>query len=59
MISKAHNEAYPHTVSTFFKQEDLERSLAKRKVRVDPLTKPIDQSAGQRRNNPGASLHWQ
>jgi len=38
-----HNEAYPHTVSTFFKQEDLERRLAKRKVRVDPLTKPIDQ----------------
>lgn len=37
------NEAYPHTVSTFFKQEDLERRLAKRKVRVDPLTKPIDQ----------------
>ncbi len=37
------NEAYPHTVSTFFKQEDLERRLARRKVRVDPLTKPIDQ----------------
>ena len=37
------NEAYPHNVSTFFKQEDLERRLAKRKVRVDPLTKPIDQ----------------
>ncbi|MCU7838973.1 MAG: DEAD/DEAH box helicase family protein [Candidatus Thiodiazotropha sp. (ex Troendleina suluensis)] len=36
------NEAYPHPVSTFFKQEDLERRLAKRKVRVDPLTKPID-----------------
>ncbi|MEW8692244.1 MAG: DEAD/DEAH box helicase family protein [Candidatus Thiodiazotropha endolucinida] len=37
------NEAYPHTVSTFFKQEDLERRLAKHKVRVDPLSKPIDQ----------------
>ncbi len=37
------NEAYPHPVSTFFKQEDLERRLARRKVRVDPLTKPIDQ----------------
>jgi len=37
------NEAYPHNVSTFFKQEDLERRLAKRKVRVDPLTKSIDQ----------------
>lgn len=37
------DEAYPHPVSTFFKQKDLERRLAKRKVRVDPLTKPIDQ----------------
>lgn len=37
------NEAYPHPVSTFFKQEDLERRVAKRKVHVDPLTKPIDQ----------------
>lgn len=37
------NEAWPHPVSTFFKQEDLERRLAKQKVRVDPLTKPIDQ----------------
>ena len=36
------NEAYPHPVSTFFRQEDLERRLAQRKVRVDPLTKPID-----------------
>jgi type I restriction enzyme R subunit len=26
-----HNEAYPHPVSTFFKQVDLERRLAKRK----------------------------
>ncbi len=37
------NEAYPHPVSTFFKQEDIERRLAKRKVQVDPLSKPIDQ----------------
>ena len=37
-----HNEAYPHTVSTFFGQGDLERRLAKRKMRVDPLTKSID-----------------
>lgn len=37
------NEAYPHTVSTFFGQGDLERRLAKRKVRVDPLGKPIDE----------------
>ena len=36
------NEAYPHPVNTFFKQEDLERRLARRKVRVDPLTRPID-----------------
>ena len=36
------NEAYPHPVSTFFRQQDLERRLAKRKVRVDPLSKPID-----------------
>ncbi len=36
------NEAYPRPVSTFFRQEDLERRLAKRKVRVDPLTRPVD-----------------
>ena len=35
-------EAYPRKVSTFFKQEDLERRYAKRLVRLDPLTKPID-----------------
>ena len=35
-------EAYPRKVSTFFKQDDLERRVAKRKIRVDPLTKPID-----------------
>lgn len=35
-------EAYPRKVSTFFKQEDLERRYAKRKVRIDPLTRPID-----------------
>ncbi len=31
------NEAYPHPVSTFFRQQDLERRLAKRKVRVEAL----------------------
>ncbi len=37
-----HNEAYPHTISTFFSQPDLERRIASRKVRVDPLTRPVD-----------------
>lgn len=36
-------EAYPRPVNTFFKPDDLERRSAKRKVRVDPLTKPIDE----------------
>lgn len=35
-------EAYPRAVSTFFKEEDLERRVAKRKLRVDPLTKSVD-----------------
>ena len=36
------SEAYLRPVSTFFKQEDLERHLAKRSVQVDPLTRQID-----------------
>jgi type I restriction enzyme, R subunit len=36
------NEAYPHEVSGFFKQTDLERRVASRKVRQDPLSIPID-----------------
>ena len=42
------NEAYPHPVSTFFKQGDLERRLAKRKVRADPMSKPVDQRIADR-----------
>ncbi len=36
------NEAYPRPVSTFFSQADLERRIAGRKVRVDPLGGPVD-----------------
>ncbi len=36
------NEAYPRPVSTFFSQPDLERRIASRKVRMDPLTVPVD-----------------
>jgi len=35
-------EAFPRLVSSFFSQVDLERRLARRKLRVDPLTKPVD-----------------
>jgi type I restriction enzyme, R subunit len=35
-------EAHPRKVAGFFNQIDLERRHAKRKLRVDPLTKPID-----------------
>ena len=35
-------EAYLRKVSTFFKQDDLERRVAKRKICVDPLSKPVD-----------------
>jgi hypothetical protein len=35
-------EAYPRKVASFFSQVDLERRYAKRQVRVDPLTKPVD-----------------
>jgi type I restriction enzyme R subunit len=36
------HEAHPHPVRTFFKQEDLERRVASRILRLDPLTIPID-----------------
>ena len=42
------NEAYPHEVDGFFKQTDLERRIASRKLRVDPLTKPIDKKIVER-----------
>jgi type I restriction enzyme R subunit len=35
-------DAYPHPVKTFFKQSDLERRLATRQLRRDPLSVPID-----------------
>ncbi len=41
-------EAYPHPVSGFFSQLDLERRHARRKLRVDPLTKPIDRKIVER-----------
>jgi type I restriction enzyme R subunit len=36
------SEAFPRKVAGFFSQIDLERRHAKRKLRVDPLTRPID-----------------
>jgi len=41
-------EAFPHPVASFFSQVDLERRLARRKLRVDPLTKPIDKRIVER-----------
>jgi len=41
-------EAYPHPVEDFFKQTDLERRIASRKLRVDPLSKPIDKKIVER-----------
>jgi type I restriction enzyme R subunit len=35
-------EAFPRTVKTFFKQDDLERRFATRQVRRNPLSVPID-----------------
>lgn len=35
-------EAHPHPVKTFFAQEDLERRVATRTLRVDPMTVPVD-----------------
>ncbi|MDR3567887.1 MAG: DEAD/DEAH box helicase family protein [Syntrophobacteraceae bacterium] len=36
------NEAFPRAVKTFFKQTDLEKRLATRQVKKDPLAVPID-----------------
>lgn len=41
-------EAYPRQVASFFSQVDLERYFAKRQVRVDPLTKPVDKRIVER-----------
>ena len=35
-------DAYPHPIKTFFKQGDLERRLATRQLRCDPLSVAID-----------------
>lgn len=35
-------EAFPRPIAGFFSQIDLERRHARRKLRVDPLTKPVD-----------------
>ena len=35
-------EAYPHPVKTFFKQDDLERRLASRQLRRDPMAVASD-----------------
>lgn len=41
-------EAYPHPVKTFFKQDDLERRLASRQLRRDPMAVAIDQRIVER-----------
>ena len=41
-------EAHPRPVKTFFKQDDLERRIATRQLRVDPLTIPIDKRIVER-----------
>jgi type I restriction enzyme R subunit len=41
-------EAYPHPVSTFFSQNDLERRAASRIMRCDPLNVPIDKRIVER-----------
>lgn len=41
-------EAYPHPVKTFFKQDDLERRLASRQLRRDPLAVDIDRRIVER-----------
>jgi len=41
-------DAYPHPVSGFFSQVDLERRHARRKLRVEPLSKPIDRKIVER-----------
>ncbi|MDP5239122.1 DEAD/DEAH box helicase family protein [Uliginosibacterium sp. 31-16] len=42
------NEAHPHPVSTFFKQDDLERRVATRQLQRDPLTVEIDKTIVER-----------
>ena len=41
-------EAFPHLVKTFFKQDDLERRLASRQLRRDPMAVAIDQRIVER-----------
>lgn len=41
-------EAFPHPVKTFFKQDDLERRLASRQLRRDPMAVAIDQRIVER-----------
>jgi len=41
-------EAFPHSVKTFFKQDDLERRFASRQLRRDPLSVPIDRRIVER-----------
>lgn len=41
-------EAHPHVVDTFFSQQDLERRVAARSHRVDPLTIAIDKKIASR-----------
>lgn len=36
------NEAHPRPIATFYSQADLERQIASRTLRKDPLTVPID-----------------
>ncbi len=40
--------AFPHTVKTVFKQDDLERRFASRQLRRDPLLVPIDRHIVER-----------
>ena len=42
------DQAYPHPVKTFFKQDDLERRFASLTVRKDLLSVPIDQRIVER-----------
>jgi type I restriction enzyme, R subunit len=41
-------EAHPRSVKTFFKQDDLERRIAVRRLRVDPLTVAVDRHIVER-----------
>ncbi len=44
-------EAYPRKVASFFSQVDLERRYATRKIRLDPVDKPIDKKIASRSAN--------